>query len=228
MWWTFPQIFIWSSTTTTYWSHEYTYRDPSWVLKSTFSFMRKHSRDYWFFSWLFLVITVAPTFDTLWEHTLKYIHNHVDDIPNLNKIKLMILQTVLLISKIISPTKSSAAHKVFMIHSLLLIRVYMLIFVFWVNFLRIKMVMLSNRAMGMLNDLMVNKLKFWLVMVKLECCMMIHVWVKSSHLNYLESFLNEYAPECKNKWVVLDQSELYNNPTVSKNFSKILPWYSTY
>ena len=36
---------------------------------------------------------------------------------------------------------------------------------------------------------------------------------KSSSVKYLESFLQQYSPECKNKWVVLDQGgELYRNP----------------
>ena len=42
---------------------------------------------------------------------------------------------------------------------------------------------------------------------------------KSSSLKYLESSLTEYAPECTNKWVDLDQGgKVYNNPAV-KNIS---------
>ena len=38
---------------------------------------------------------------------------------------------------------------------------------------------------------------------------------KSFPVKYLESFLQQYSPECKNKWVVLDQDgELYGNPDV--------------
>ena len=38
---------------------------------------------------------------------------------------------------------------------------------------------------------------------------------KASPLAWLESFLSEYSPECKNKWVVMDQGgEMFNNPKV--------------
>ena len=38
---------------------------------------------------------------------------------------------------------------------------------------------------------------------------------KASPVAWLESFLSEYSPECKNKWVVMDQgSKLFNNPKV--------------
>ena len=44
---------------------------------------------------------------------------------------------------------------------------------------------------------------------------------KSSPLKYLESFLQQYSPECKNKWVVLDQGgELYGNPDVRNLFKR--------
>ena len=44
---------------------------------------------------------------------------------------------------------------------------------------------------------------------------------KSSHVIYLESFLQQYSPECKNKWVVLDQGgELYGNPDVCNLFTR--------
>ena len=39
---------------------------------------------------------------------------------------------------------------------------------------------------------------------------------KPSPVKYLESFLQQYSPECKNKWVVLDQGgELYKKSEVS-------------
>ena len=45
---------------------------------------------------------------------------------------------------------------------------------------------------------------------------------KSLPLKYLKSFLSEYSPECKNKWVILDQgSELYNNLAIKNLFRKI-------
>ena len=35
---------------------------------------------------------------------------------------------------------------------------------------------------------------------------------KASPVAWLESFLSEYSPECKNKWVVMDQGgKLFNN-----------------
>ena len=38
---------------------------------------------------------------------------------------------------------------------------------------------------------------------------------KASPVSWLESFLSEYSPECKNKWVVMDQGgEMFNNPKV--------------
>ena len=38
---------------------------------------------------------------------------------------------------------------------------------------------------------------------------------KTSLVAWLESFLSEYSPECKNKWVVMDQGgKLFNNPKV--------------
>ena len=44
---------------------------------------------------------------------------------------------------------------------------------------------------------------------------------KTSPLKYLESFLTEYSPECKNKWVVMDQGDnLYINPKICILFSK--------
>ena len=44
---------------------------------------------------------------------------------------------------------------------------------------------------------------------------------KSSPLKYLESFLQQYSPECKNKWVVLDQGgALYGNPDVRNLFKR--------
>ena len=44
---------------------------------------------------------------------------------------------------------------------------------------------------------------------------------KSSPVKYLESFLQQYSPECKNKWVVLDQGgELYGNPDVQNLFTR--------
>ena len=40
-------------------------------------------------------------------------------------------------------------------------------------------------------------------------------------LKYLESFLTEYSPECKNKWAALDQGiELYGNPCIKNLFHK--------
>ena len=45
---------------------------------------------------------------------------------------------------------------------------------------------------------------------------------KSSPVKYLESYLPQYSPECKNKWVVLEQGgELYGNPEVQNLFK----WY---
>ena len=44
---------------------------------------------------------------------------------------------------------------------------------------------------------------------------------KSSPVKYLESFLQQYSPECKNKWVVLDQGgELYGNPDIRNLFKR--------
>ena len=44
---------------------------------------------------------------------------------------------------------------------------------------------------------------------------------KSSPVKYLESFLQQYLPECKNKWVVFDQGgELYGNPYVQNLFKR--------
>ena len=38
---------------------------------------------------------------------------------------------------------------------------------------------------------------------------------KSSPVKYLESFLQQYSPQCENKWVVLDQGgELYGNSEI--------------
>ena len=44
---------------------------------------------------------------------------------------------------------------------------------------------------------------------------------KSSPVKYLESFLQQYSPECKNKWVVLDQGgELFGDPDVRNLFKR--------
>ena len=44
---------------------------------------------------------------------------------------------------------------------------------------------------------------------------------KASPLKYLESFLNEYSPECKNKWVVMDNGgKLFSNPKIQNLFSR--------
>ena len=44
---------------------------------------------------------------------------------------------------------------------------------------------------------------------------------KSSPLKYLESFLQQYSPECKNKWVILNQGgELYGNLDVCNLFKR--------
>ena len=44
---------------------------------------------------------------------------------------------------------------------------------------------------------------------------------KSSPVKYLESFLQQYSPQCENKWVVLDQGgELYGNPEVQNLFKR--------
>ena len=44
---------------------------------------------------------------------------------------------------------------------------------------------------------------------------------KSSLVKYLESFLQQYSPECKNKWVALDQEdELYGNSDVRNLFKR--------
>ena len=43
---------------------------------------------------------------------------------------------------------------------------------------------------------------------------------KASPLKYLEYFLKEYSPECKNKWVIMDNGgELYSNPKIWNLFS---------
>ena len=42
-----------------------------------------------------------------------------------------------------------------------------------------------------------------------------------SPIKYLESFLQQHSPECKNKWVVLDQGgELCGNPDVQHLFKR--------
>ena len=44
---------------------------------------------------------------------------------------------------------------------------------------------------------------------------------KSAPVKYLELFLQQYSPECKNKWVVLDQGgELYGDPDVRNLFKR--------
>jgi hypothetical protein len=44
---------------------------------------------------------------------------------------------------------------------------------------------------------------------------------KASPVKYFESFLSEYSPNCRNKWVVMDQGgELYKNPQVRNLFKK--------
>jgi hypothetical protein len=44
---------------------------------------------------------------------------------------------------------------------------------------------------------------------------------KASPVKYFESFLSEYSPNCRNKWVVMDQGgELYKNPRVRNLFKK--------
>ena len=113
-----------------------------------------------------LIYSLANSFhELLWyqhliycgEHTLKDIHEHVDGIPNLNKIKFndLINDATCLKANI---AKSPAGHKAFVIPSLLLIRVYMLILVFLVKFLKIKMLILLNSVIRILEDLIVNKL----------------------------------------------------------------------
>ena len=45
---------------------------------------------------------------------------------------------------------------------------------------------------------------------------------KSSPLTYLESFLKEYSPNVKDKWVILDQGgELFGNPKVHNLFNRL-------
>jgi hypothetical protein len=44
---------------------------------------------------------------------------------------------------------------------------------------------------------------------------------KASPVKYFESFLSEYSPNVRDKWVVMDQGgELYNNPLVRNVFKK--------
>jgi hypothetical protein len=44
---------------------------------------------------------------------------------------------------------------------------------------------------------------------------------KVSPVKYFESFLSEYSPNVRDKWVVMDQGgELYNNPLVHNVFKK--------
>ena len=57
-------------------------------------------------------------------------------------------------------------------------------------------------------------------MEKQECCMVIHAWVNCLLWN-IWVFFENYSPECKNKWVVLNQGgKLYNNPTIKNLFCK--------
>ena len=44
---------------------------------------------------------------------------------------------------------------------------------------------------------------------------------KASPLKYLSSFLNEYSPNCPDKWVVLDQGgKLYQDRAVCELFKE--------
>ena len=44
---------------------------------------------------------------------------------------------------------------------------------------------------------------------------------KASPVKWFEAFLQQYSPECQNKWVVMDQGgELYNNPEVRTLFKR--------
>jgi hypothetical protein len=44
---------------------------------------------------------------------------------------------------------------------------------------------------------------------------------KASPVKYFESFLSEYSPNIRDKWVIMDQGgELYNNPLVRNVFKK--------
>ena len=44
---------------------------------------------------------------------------------------------------------------------------------------------------------------------------------KVSPIKYIESFLQQYAPECKEKWAVMDgDGELFQNPEVNTLFKK--------
>ena len=49
-----------------------------------------------------------------------------------------------------------------------------------------------------------------------DCCL-----TKASPLKYLSSFLNEYSPNCPDKWVVLDQGgKLYQDRAVCELFKE--------
>ena len=64
----------------------------------------------------------------------------------------------------------------------------------------------------------------WILISVGKTCMLLGdtTLAKASPLKYLESFPSEYAPEYKDKWVILDQgSKLYDNAKIKNLFRRI-------
>merc|ERR1711884_797937 len=153
------------------------------------------------------------------QHTLKDLHRHVNGIPNLSKTKFNDLTHCATCLKA-NLTKASSGHK--SLRESLSVPYQGL----YIDFGFAGRV--SKDADGKVKESSrvdiegLNDEQAW-ILISDGKTRMLHGdtrLTKASPLKYLESFLKEYSPECKNKWVVMDNGDkLYSNPKIWNIFA---------
>jgi len=152
-------------------------------------------------------------------HSMKDIHNHVDGVPNLSSFKLDDLSKCPTCIKT-NLTKLAAGKKSLRATVTQPYQGLFIDFAFSGKISRDKngKVIESSRV-----DVEgINGETSWVLIADAHS-RMLHGdtrLTKASPVKYFESFLSEYSPNCRNKWVVMDQGgELYKNPRVRNLFN---------
>jgi hypothetical protein len=154
------------------------------------------------------------------HHSLKDIHNHVDGVPNLSSFKfddLLKCPTCLKTNL----TKSPPGHKSLRDTVTRPYQGLYIDFAFSGKISRDKNGKIIESSRVDVEG--INGETSW-VLITDAYSRMLHGDVrlsKASPVKYFESFLSEYSPNVRDKWVVMDQGgELYNNPLVRNVFKK--------
>lgn len=209
--------------------HQQQHQDLMNVLSQVLKEFHTLSFHYWATESITIDGLSNETCDLLWhqrsihcgQHTLKDMHKYMDGIPNLSNTKFNDLTKCVTCLKA-SLTKASAGHSSLFESLSCPYQGLYVDFGFPGHICEDKDGKAKKFSCVDIEGL--NREQAWILISDGKICML-HgdtQLTKAYPLKYLESVLSEYAPEYKNKWVVLNQgSKLYGNVKIKNLFLQV-------